>query len=89
MCAPIPGGRDLDFHDHIRLLGVLLFILVERWFFPQGRDPLIYDGGGGGPKVKGYLFWEFCMALGYHKLVYFLGCEFENFVPRPFFIYLK
>ena len=39
--------------------------------------------GGGGPKVKEYLFWEFCMALGYHFLssCIFLGCEFENFVP--------
>ena len=40
----------------------------------------------GGPKVKGYLFGEFCMALGYHFLssCIFLECEFESFVPRPF-----
>ena len=41
---------------------------------------------GGGPKVKGYLLGGvlYGFRVSFLSSCIFLGCEFENFVPRPF-----
>ena len=53
---------------------------------PRGGLPLIYDGGSESLRAS---FWGalYGFRVSFFKLVYFLGYEFESFVPRPFLIY--
>ena len=72
--------NTLAIHLSSKLYTIIKFNLKLLGVVPVPRrgDSHYYMMGGGGPKVKGYLFWEFYMALGHHflSLCIFLGCEF-------------